>query len=126
MGQDLFSLLEIFDLELLLEQFIFFLFQVRSSIILGPVKIYDLFIIVFSLLLQIACDLLNRLCLLQKLSDLCSDLVLVVLLTLNHVLLLGDLLCMGINDLFLLFCEFCDLMELVLLLRCQLLLVFHL
>ena len=92
MRQHLLSLLEILDLKLLLEKFILFLLQVLSCILFGLVEILDLPLIVFTLPLMLQSDVLDSLCLLLQLVDLCSDLVLVVLLTLDHVLLLRDLL----------------------------------
>ena len=92
MSQHLLSLLEVLDLKLLLEKFILFLFQVLSRILLSLVEIFDLPLIFFTLSLMLQGDMLDCLCLLLQLGDLGSDLVLVVLLTLDHVLLLRDLL----------------------------------
>ena len=92
MSQHLLSLLEVLDLKLLLEKFILFLFQVLSRILLSLVEIFDLPLIFFTLSLKLQGDMLDCLCLLLQLGDLGSDLVLVVLLTLDHVLLLRNLL----------------------------------
>lgn len=92
MSQHLLSLLEVLDLKLLLEKFILFLFQVLSRILLSLVEIFDLPLIFFTLSLMLQGDMLDCLCLLLQLGDLGSDLVLVVLLTLDHVLLLRNLL----------------------------------
>lgn len=92
MCQHLLSLLEILDLELLLEKFILFLLQVLSRILLSLVKILDLPLIILTLPLMLQSDMLDCLCLLLQLGDLSSDLVFVVFLTLDHVLLLRDLL----------------------------------
>ena len=92
MSQHLLSLLEVLDLKLLLEKFILFLFQVLSCILLSLVEILDLPLIFFTLSLMLQGDMLDCLCLLLQLGDFGSDLVLVVLLTLDHVLLLRDLL----------------------------------
>ena len=87
-SQDLLRLLQILDLKLLLEKLVFFLFQVLSRIFFSLIKIFNLFLVLFALLLQLSCDMLDSLSLLLKLSNLGSDLVLVVFLTLDHVFLL--------------------------------------
>ena len=126
MRQDLFGLLKILNLEFLLEELIFLLLQVLSCILLGLVKILDLLLVIFSLLFQLASDVLNCISLLFELLDLSRDLVLVVLFALDHVFLFANLVDVSFDDLILLLREFSDLMQLVFLLRCQLLLVLHL
>ena len=116
MRQDLFCLLEIFDLKLLLEKLVFFLFQVLGCIFFGLVKVFDLPFVLFSLSFQLCGDMLDGFCLLLELSNLGSDLVFVVFLTLDHILLLGDLLGMSVNDFLLLLSQLFDLMKLVFLL----------
>ena len=116
MRQHLLSLLEILDLKLLLEKFILFLLQVLSRVLLGLVEVLDLPLIIFALPLMLQSDMLDCLCLLLQLGDLSSDLVLVVFLTLDHVLLLGDLLRVSFDHLVLLLCQLFDLMKLILLL----------
>ena len=116
MRQHLLSFLEILDLKLLLEKFILFLLQVLSCILFGLVEILDLPLIFFTLSLMLQSDVLDSLCLLLQLINLGSDLVLVVLLTLDHVLLLRDLLRVSFDHLVLLLCQLFDLMKLVFLL----------
>ena len=126
MCQDLFGLLKILNLEFLLEQLIFLLLQVLSCILLGLVEVLDLLLVIFSLLFQLASDVLNCISLLFKLLNLSRDLVLVILFALDHIFLFANLIDVSFDDLILLFREFSDLMQLVFLLRCQLLLVLHL
>lgn len=82
------GLLEIFDFELLREKLILFLFQVRRGILFGLVEVRDFHFVFLALCLQLFSDVLDGFCLFLQCSNLCSNLVLVILLLFNHVFLL--------------------------------------
>lgn len=126
MSQHLLFLLKVLNLKLLLEKLSLFHVKVVSSFLPIIVQCVYLCFKIFALALELLGDVNDRILPLLKLGNLNENLLTVVLLAFNITIKLADLVHELIDNIFVLFIEFFDLLELVSLLRCELFFVFHL
>ena len=125
MGQHLLRLLQVLDFKLLLQKLILFLLKIRCGILFVLVKVLYLFFEIFALLVVLLSYVLYSVRLLFELHNLSADLVLVVFLSLDLVFELKNFVRQLVHHFLVHRSELLNFLKLVLLLRGQLLLVFH-
>jgi len=124
-SQHLFLFLQVLDLKFLLEQFSFFQVKIFGCLVLISVQCLNLDSEFFFLLPELLGDVNNRFFFLSELGHFNINLLAVILLAFDVAVEFADLVFVLVYHIFVLLVQLLDLLQLVSLLRCQLLFVFH-